>query len=85
MVLATVFACLPFVVREVAPVLEKIAIGAGAGGVDTGRSPRWPSHTGAHQPPPAPGTHLMGSDVRGVTKRFRDFVALDDVSVEIPT
>jgi ABC-type sulfate/molybdate transport systems ATPase subunit len=27
----------------------------------------------------------MGIDVRGVTKRFRDFVALDDVSVEIPT
>ena len=37
------------------------------------------------EPPPPQGAHLMGIAVRNVTKRFGDFVALDDVSVDIPS
>ena len=40
MVLATIFVSLPFVVREVVPVLREIGTGAGAGGGDSSGRPR---------------------------------------------
>ena len=46
--------------------------------------PRWPSvHPGEHDAPATGGAGLMSISVRDVSKRFGDFVALEDISIEV--